>query len=73
MAYNKGNRPNSGVLFKEEQKKNEKGPDYRGSININGTEFRLAGWIKESQNSGKKFLSLSVDKDRNQQQDDGGF
>lgn len=54
------NRENSGVLFKEENKKNPKGPDYRGSVNIGGEDYTLAGWIKESK-KGTKFLSLSVE------------
>lgn len=52
---------NRGVLFK-----NDKGnppkverPDYTGDINFNGTDMRLAAWIKISQ-KGEKFLSLSV-------------
>lgn len=48
---------NRGVLFRNEDKKTDKHPDYTGKINIEGAEFRLAGWIKTSK-SGKKFLSL---------------
>jgi uncharacterized protein (DUF736 family) len=51
---------NRGVLFKEKDKKNEKAPDYKGSINVGGKEYKLAGWIRESK-SGNKFLSLSID------------
>ncbi len=50
---------NKGVLFREQEKKSERHPDMTGTINIEGVEFRLAGWTKESK-SGKKFLSLSV-------------
>lgn len=55
-AYDDTNR---GVLFNnKDQKKSDSSPDYRGSINVNGTEFWLSAWIKEGQKG--KFMSLSV-------------
>lgn len=51
-----------GALFREEDKKSEKAPDYRGNVTINGTKFKLAGWVRESK-AGKKFLSLQVEAD----------
>ena len=51
---------NRGVLFKQEEKKNDKAPDYKGSFNHNGEEFKIAGWIKMSK-AGKPFLSISKD------------
>jgi uncharacterized protein (DUF736 family) len=52
---------NRGVLFRNEKKKSEKHPDYSGQVDVEGVEWELAGWIKESK-SGKKFLSLMVKK-----------
>jgi len=49
---------NSGVLFKNDRKETEKHPDYKGSINIEGTEYWLSGWKKESKKG--PLLSLSV-------------
>ena len=49
---------NSGVLFKNESD-NEKAPKYKGKINVNGTEYKLAAWIREGK-SGAKFMSLKV-------------
>lgn len=51
---------NSGVLWKNKQKKTPKHPDYTGKVNIDGKEKALAGWIKEGRESGDKFLSLKV-------------
>jgi uncharacterized protein (DUF736 family) len=51
---------NSGVLFRNE-KQNEKQPDYRGKVDINGTEYKLAGWVRKSKTNGDTFLSLKVE------------
>jgi uncharacterized protein (DUF736 family) len=50
---------NSGVLFKNKEKKTEKHPDYRGEVNVGGTEFFLAAWLKKSK-AGETYMSLSV-------------
>ena len=51
---------NRGVLFNNKDKKRkDTDPDYSGSINFNGVDCWLSGWIKESKD-GKKFFSLSV-------------
>ena len=52
------NKDNSGALFKEEEKKSEKHPDYKGNCLVNGQKMYIAAWINESQ-SGKKYMSLS--------------
>lgn len=50
---------NSGALFKNDEKESEKHPDYRGSINVDGTDYWLSAWLKTSK-KGAKFMSLSV-------------
>lgn len=50
---------NTGVLFKNDKKGNDRAPDYKGKINVDGVEKQLAAWIKTSQ-KGTKFMSLSV-------------
>ena len=49
----------TGALFKNDKKETEKHPDYKGSINVGGTEYWLSAWIKTSK-QGTKFMSLSV-------------
>lgn len=49
----------SGALFKNDKRGNDKAPDYRGDIMINGTLFEVAGWLKKSGN-GSTFMSLSA-------------
>ena len=60
---------NRGVLFKEQDKQSDKHPDYTGGINVNGTEYRLAGWIKEGKKG--KFLSLAVSSPNGKKKDEG--
>jgi uncharacterized protein (DUF736 family) len=52
-----------GVLFKNSQKKTEKHPDYQGTVNVGGTEYRLAAWLKTSKN-GDRYMSLAVSKEQ---------
>jgi hypothetical protein len=54
------NKPNAGALFRNEQKEKADDRDYSGSIDINGTEYWLSGWIKQSKNSGRKYLSIAA-------------
>lgn len=48
-----------GALFRvpDDEKKNDRWPDFRGDIVIEGRKWKLAGWTKEDKN-GRKFLSL---------------
>ena len=50
--------PNSGVLFKNDKKKNEKNRDYQGNAEIDGVAYWVSAWIKTGK-SGVKFMSLS--------------
>ena len=57
MAYDNTNR---GVLFVNDKKEDgDKKPDRTGSLNVDGVEYFLDGWIKKSE-SGKTFMSVSV-------------
>jgi len=49
---------NSGILFRNHDKTQEKDRDYRGELTIGGAEYWVSGWIKEGKKG--KFLSLSV-------------
>ena len=51
-------RDNSGVLFRESNKKGETFPDYKGSIRVEGKDFWISGWIKDGKNG--KFMGLAV-------------
>ena len=57
MAYEL--KPNTGSLFKAKERATDRHPEYTGSINIDGREYWLAGWVKEDKN-GNKYFSLSL-------------
>lgn len=57
MAYEQRN--NTGSLWVNDKKTEDKHPDRTGTIVVEGVEYFLDGWLKETK-GGKKFLSLSV-------------
>ena len=56
MAYEQ--RDNSGTLFRNERRQNDRSPEYTGSVLIGGKEYWINGWVKEGKNE-KKFFSLA--------------
>jgi hypothetical protein len=56
---------NSGALFRNERRTNDRQPDYRGEINTAcphcgaATEFWMSSWIKEMRKGGK-FMSIAL-------------
>ncbi len=63
---------NSGVLFKEQNKKSETHPDYRGKIHVEDDAYWLSGWVSER--DGKKLMKLSVSPQEGGPQNEGtGF
>lgn len=56
MAYEQ--RDMSGSLFKNDRRTNDKQPEYNGTIVVDGVEYWLSAWVKES--SRGRFFSLAV-------------
>lgn len=50
---------NSGGIFKNEKKTDEKHPDYQGRINVDGIDKDISLWLKEAK-SGVKYFSVSI-------------
>jgi len=57
MAFQQ--KPNTGVLFKNSKADKENSPAYRGDINVDGTDYWIAAWLKDTKD-GKKYMSLAV-------------
>lgn len=50
-------KPNSFSLFKNEQKTEDKQPDYSGTMtDASGKQFRVSAWVNEAKSTGKKYL-----------------
>jgi hypothetical protein len=52
---------NRGALFRipDDEKKNDRWPDMRGDLTIDGVKYKLAGWTKSDKN-GRKYLALTA-------------
>jgi uncharacterized protein (DUF736 family) len=51
-------RNNTGAIFKNDNKKAENHPDYKGKVLVNDKEMEIALWLKTSA-KGLKFFSVS--------------
>jgi hypothetical protein len=52
-------RNNKGAIFVSDKKESDTHPDRNGSLNVDGVDYWISGWLKKSK-EGKPFLSLSV-------------
>ena len=48
-----------GSFFKNDKEGNDKRPDYRGEFKLDGTFYKISGWIKDGPRG--KWMSLSVE------------
>jgi len=51
-------KDNSGVLFKNDKVDNERSPQYKGNITVEGKDYWISAWVKEGKSG--KFMGLSV-------------
>lgn len=58
MAYEINN--NSGSLFKNDRRQNDRQPEYTGTVNIEGKIMRISAWVRTAK-SGVKYFSLAFD------------
>lgn len=50
---------NRGTLGKNRRKEKDSHPEYTGTLNVEGKEYWLSGWVKDGPEN-SKFFSLSV-------------
>ena len=51
---------NKGTIAKNTRKETDSHPDIAGSINVEGKDFWISGWLKKNSRDGSSFYSLSV-------------
>lgn len=59
-------RDNSGSLFRNDRRENDKQPEYKGDGLINGVPVWISAWVKDGKNG--KFFSMSFKLKEEQQQ-----
>lgn len=47
-----------GFLSRNERREKETHPEFTGKLNLHGTEYRLAAWVREK--DGRKYFSISA-------------
>lgn len=57
MAYDNTNK---GLIAKNDRKTQDSHPDITGSLNVDGKEFFINGWMKKRSSDGAPFYSLAV-------------
>ena len=57
MSDSSRGRQNQGYLYPNE-KNNDRQPDYRGKLNVDGKEWLASGWIR--QKDGQDMISVSL-------------
>lgn len=75
MPQGQYDNTNRGAIYVNDRKQQQNHPDRTGTLNVEGVEYFINGWIKtagpNSQNPGQQFMSLSV-KRKDQQHGQGG-
>jgi hypothetical protein len=51
---------NRGIISKNLRKESEAHPDIKGTLNVDGVEYWLDGWLKQRTDGTGSFYSLSV-------------
>jgi uncharacterized protein (DUF736 family) len=47
----------TGALFRDENRKSDKHPEFTGSAEVDGTEYWLSAWVNESK-QGRKYFKI---------------
>ena len=61
-------RTNTIAIFKNKNKANDKAPDYKGRVNVDGVDKEISLWLNESKKTGEKYMSGTVQDPYNAEQ-----
>lgn len=51
----------SGIFSRNDYKKEDKHPDYKGDCVIEGKKMKIAGWIRDRKDGSGKYMSLKFE------------
>lgn len=58
MPYDNTNKI---AIFRNDKRGNDKAPDYRGTLNVEGKEYKVSLWLREKKDgSGMRYMQGSV-------------
>ena len=60
MAFAKERPDNTLVLFKNDDRRHERDPVYKGQGKVDGRAYWVSGWVNESRKDGSKYLSIKI-------------
>ncbi len=63
MSYDNTNK---GAFWKNEDRKSDTHPHYKGSINVEGVEYWLSAWKSDGSNPKAPLIKLSIQKKESQ-------
>jgi uncharacterized protein (DUF736 family) len=53
-------KENTGMVFRNEYKKEENHPDFKGKINVDGTEKEIALWSNPPKDGKKGYFGIKI-------------
>lgn len=57
---------NSGIISRNDKGDNPNRPDYKGSLDVEGVQYWIAGWVRKRNSDGRPFLSIRIEKKEKQ-------
>lgn len=58
MAYD---NTNTGIIKRNDKGDNPQRPDYKGSLDVDGKQYWVAGWVRKRKDDGTPFLSIKIE------------
>lgn len=57
---------NTGIIKRNDKGDNPQRPDYKGSVDVEGVQYWVAGWVRKRKEDGTPFLSIKLDRKEQQ-------